>query len=249
MRDSEGMMTHLRNEYAPFFVEKPFPAAEANAFLEQHCPPYSHQFARPPDVGDYVTFIKRVKHSQPGPDGVPYEAWDMPDDSGALTLYNIGDSFHDNSPPPITFNESATLFMKKGEEEEDNVEVIREPFATRPIGMKNTDNKIVAGTHVSMYRRDMQLSTHPSQRGVVPGRQLTRNVFDLDSAGRIAAMRTIAHNERGAAHLGDSRFHIALLAMFDFASAFPSIFHKWNFAVLFARGFPIGFINFVSCLY
>jgi len=152
--------------------------------------------------------------------------------------------------PPIAFNASSTIFLIKGELEEDQVEVIRDPSATRPLGLKNSDNKIVTGVTIEKYRSDMQASTHSTQRGFVPGRQLSRNVLDLDAAARIGGMRAILHNESNQCEsLKHHNYHIALLAFFDFASAFPSILHGWIMLVLEARRFPRGFISFIECLY
>ena len=56
-------------------------------------------------------------------------------------------------------------------------------------------------------------------------------------------------SHRSSLSLYHHSHHIALLAFFDFASAFPSVLHGWIMLVLKARGFPVGFINFIHCLY
>ena len=45
--------------------------------------------------------------------------------------------------PPIHFNKNVNVFIPKGENEDDAVEVIREATETRPLGLKSTDNKII----------------------------------------------------------------------------------------------------------
>ncbi len=42
---------------------------------------------------------------------------------------------------------------------------------------------------------------------------------------------------------------IPLLALFDFAAAFPSIIHGWILVCLRHRGFPPGFIAFIEAIY
>ena len=92
----------------------------------------------------------------------------------------------------------------------------------------------------------MQASTHPSQNGFVPGRQLTRNVLDLDSAARISSMRASDHNSQ--ASLNRSR-HVSILAFFDFVAAFPSLFHDWIFLVLSRRRIPLWYCNLITAIY
>jgi len=66
-------------------------------------------------------------------------------------------------------------------------------------------------------------------------------VIDLDSASRVFAFQNPSHPR--IARLP------AILAFFDFAAAFPSVFHQWIFLVLEYRGFPSGFIDFIRSLY
>jgi hypothetical protein len=42
---------------------------------------------------------------------------------------------------------------------------------------------------------------------------------------------------------------MAVLVLFDQATAFPSVFHDFIFAVLSALGFPLGFLNLCKALY
>ena len=141
---------------------------------------------------------------------------------------------------PFPFYASLGIFPPKGTCPQDQVEVIREPEKTRPLNLKNTDNKAICGTVISGYYQPMKESTHRTQRGFVPGRQLTQNVLDLDSASRILAFM----NRK----LGKNTLP-AVLALFDFIAAFPLVFHSWIMLVLELRGFPEGLIDFVKSLY
>ena len=78
----------------------------------------------------------------------------------------------------------------------------------------------------------------------MPDRFLVLNASDLDSAGRILAMRARFHNETTFA-----KKVIACLAFFDFAAAFASIIHGWIIAVLVFQGFPTRFVNLVKTLH
>ena len=106
------------------------------------------------------------------------------------------------------------MFLIKGEEDEDLISgPVRDAFQTRPLGLKNSDNKAITAVCTQKMREPMQASTHPSQNGFVPGRQLTRNVLDLDSAARISSMRASDHNSQ--ASLNRSR-HVSILVFLLF---------------------------------
>ena len=92
----------------------------------------------------------------------------------------------------------------------------------------------------------MQDGTHASQNGFVRKRQLLQNVVDLDSFARIFSTMAYCHNRDPAnAH----KMRIAILAFFDFASAFPSIAHAWIMIVLRAAKAPEWLINYITALY
>ena len=91
----------------------------------------------------------------------------------------------------------------------------------------------------------MKRSTHRTQRGFVPDRQLLHNVIDLDTAGRIFAAKALLHNDRKPCE----RIVRAVLAFFDFSTAFPSMFHGWIHATVKSRNFPVGARNFLKCLF
>jgi hypothetical protein len=131
--------------------------------------------------------------------------------------------------------------LPKGELAEDEVEIIRDGECTRPLGLKNTDNKVIVSATISTFRKDMRRSTHASQRGFVPGRLLVQNVLDLDAAARIQGMKAAIRH-------GGKSDRLAALALWDYAAAFPSMSHNWILHVLAQRKFPIGFQNFVRLI-
>ena len=65
--------------------------------------------------------------------------------------------------------------------------------------------------------------------------ELVLNIVDLDST--IRAMANRGHFSREA-----------ILALWDFLAAFPSIRHKWILAVFKAYKFPTGFLRFLEFL-
>ena len=136
----------------------------------------------------------------------------------------------------IEFNDSLPCFAPKGEEDGDSVEVIRAPCDTRPLALKNSDNKTVGGVFNRCCRDVIQHSASPLQRGFVPTRQLLENVIDLDAYGREYAVA----NPRS----------IPKLAFWDFATAVPSVAHAWMCLVLNFAGMPTNMVPLViECMY
>jgi hypothetical protein len=147
--------------------------------------------------------------------------------------------------PPAHFNSSLLVFLPKGESELDAQEVVRSAKDTRPISLKNSDNKAVTGALVGSFQQFAKEHTHKSQNGFVHKRFFLRNVLDLDSAARLFSMRFLSQET----DLEKSPELIPLLAFYDFAAAFPSVAHAWIFLVLEARKFPDWFVNSMRGIY
>ena len=129
------------------------------------------------------------------------------------------------SPPD--FDESSAIFVPKGSQPHDPVEVIREPLKTRPLNLKNTDNKIIVASNVRMLEPQYQKITHFTQNGFVKLRNFLRNLLDLDSAARIFSMIFMS-----ACSNPHNPSNIPILGAFDFEAAFPSVIHCWTWLVL-----------------
>jgi hypothetical protein len=89
------------------------------------------------------------------------------------------------------------VFIPKGENEDDAVEVIREATETRPLGLKSTDNKIIGAVWNISAKNALSSSACRIQRGFTPGRQMIENVMNLDTHARI-------FGSAGHCHFGDS---------------------------------------------
>ena len=72
--------------------------------------------------------------------------------------------------------------------------------------------------------------------GFVHGRQLIKNVVDLDTHARIFSMASNASL-------------LSALTFWDYAAVFPSVIHDWIFLVVAANGFPEGFCNLIDGIY
>ena len=158
-----------------------------------------------------------------------------------------------NSPPPPFFNLGLWIFpIKKVLPSDSPSNVSRSPKEARALTMKCTDNKASAAVVAGALSPVTRFTTHCSQNGFVPGRQLLNNVLVIDTVARINSLRDRASHP-------DSPFcgnippfavaSIAVTALFDFAAAFPSILHEWILLVLKSIDAPLGCITFVEHLY
>ncbi len=86
--------------------------------------------------------------------------------------------------PLVSFSASLLLFVPKGDEKADLVEIFRAEMDSEPQSLKDSSNKIIGGVQIAEYRSCAQQNTHRPQRRFVPGRLFLGNVLGLDSAAR-----------------------------------------------------------------
>ena len=121
----------------------------------------------PPNINAYINFIGGLRNSATGPDGIPYEGWKQAGVAGASTLYGVGCEYLAGIPSMRGFNYSLSASIGKGEEEGDILEMIRAAVDTRPLALKNSDNKIVGGALNASSKPAITESANRLQRGFV----------------------------------------------------------------------------------
>ena len=121
--------------------------ATAEEVIARCARPLDFSGVAPPTVDDFRAAASWARSSAPGRDGIPYEAWAAAGDSGASTLHAVCCSLLQGVPipMPISFNDGVMVFAPKGEREGDESAVFREAVDTRPLSLKNSDNKLVWG--------------------------------------------------------------------------------------------------------
>ena len=134
-----------------------------------------------------------------------------------------------------SFNCIAKVFIPNGEADPDE-EVIVAPEDTRPIGLKNTFNKIICGAWGHAIKFSVSEHLHHSQRGMVPDRNFINNAVDLDTMGRVYGLM-------------QDRSLLPIFAFFDIAAAYPSLSHAFLFLALQAFNLPQGALNVFKCMY
>ena len=219
-----------------FSVTRPINAQQAQQVLNQHAKPFDFSAVTPPDIDDYARVLRSLPHSAPGPDGIPYAGWNAAGWHGAKSLFLVGGFLMSGHTMPLDFNDSLSAFVPKGSDDLDEVLISRDATDTRPLSMKNSDNKTVGSVFNDKMKPVLSKQLCKLQRGFVPGEQLIENVLDLDTASRIHGMQSSAALK-------------PILALWDFAAAFPSVLHAWIFMVIRAYEFPGGAQNLINAMY
>ena len=134
------------------------------------------------------------------------------------------------------FNDAVSVFLPKPIDDAAHDMLNRSPEDTRPLALKNTDNKILAAAFNSGLSSTTPTWADPDQRGFVPNRQGVDNIIGFDTAMRIQDWTAPAAE-------------MPLGLCFDFKAAFPSISHSFLFLVLRAIGVPRGLERFLSAMY
>ena len=145
--------------------------------------------------------------------------------------------------PSQGFNDLLGVFLPKGSTDEDTAKSAkRSAENTRPLGLKNTDNKVVAAVTNRSITPTIATNSDKSQNGFVIGRQGIDNVIALDTQARI--QDHIAGNNKNL-----TTENIPIMPLYDFCAAFPSVAHEFIFIILTALKIPQGLYLFLKSIY
>ena len=133
----------------------------------------------------------------------------------------------------------------KGDFEEDYFEVVRKASDTRPLSMKNVDNKITVAANVSVLEPQFKNITNKCQNGFCPGRNYINNLVDIDASARIFSSKFEAADPR----IKSLAKNFPCISSNDFGAAFPSVSHEWLWTVPAHRCMPPRFIAFFKAIY
>ena len=216
------------------FSEKTIDEVLAHSFLRDFARPLPSDVTWTLPFEQFDDVIKRCRDSAAGPDGLPYSAWFHAPVEFRQTLYTLYVSLleTDLQPEPC-FNNAWLVLLPKGQDESDEAVISRGPGETRPLSVSNTDCKIVACACNESLKAALPRWAKYEQRGFVMGRQLVDNVIDIDAVSHVAA-----------AQCSD-----AVLALFDFANAFPSVAWAYLFLMLAYSGMPQHMARMIKKLY
>ena len=247
----------IAHMWAPVFSHKDTNTSQAEKILALYTKHVKWDWSaiNPPTLEHTTQYFEKAKNSAPGWDGIPNAAYKHGGLETQESVFLITQSLINGSPPPPNHNLGIWIFPRKKPSpslDPPPMPLHLAPKETRSLTLKCTDNKANCSTTIACIAPLTKLTTHSSQNGFVPGRQLLQNPVDIDTCSRINAFLCMAR--RSVASL-DAPLDpllaslLAITALFDFAAAFPSIIHQWIFLVLEAIQAPSGFINLVRSMY
>ena len=136
----------------------------------------------------------------------------------------------DGSPMPAGFNDTLKVFIPKNTDSP-----FYSPEAVRPLGLKNTDNKTISAVTNNALKPAISDYISSVQAGFVAGRNFVENMVLADTFARCYGMLPASF--------------LPLIALFDFAAAFPPVAHDWIHLVIEAAGLPQGIVNLFREIY
>lgn len=210
--------------------------------------PFPHQVPRtwsqrfdfgdcpPPVRSDVRNCLRVLLDNAPGPDCIPHLAWRSCGEDGVATLQNVCAWLAEGNRPPNWFNQSIMFSGPKVKRMMTQTLMLLEMCLLHvPFSLNNPDKKIVCSVTNFKLSGAVAKASHKIQQGFVKGRRLLANVVDLD------VHACCSSNE-------DDWSTTPLLVFYDFAAAFPSVFHCRIVLAFTYIGCPIGLISIIGGL-
>ena len=153
-------------------------------FLETQGAKWLMAHVAPTGFQEFVQFLKALKDSAPGPDGIPYSCYKALIDTMAMLFFYANLILLQGGLLGEHFNSQRGCSIPKNSPPEGC-----DPRADelRTLGLKNTDNKAITLTNCAQFRDVVSDNTASIQRGFVGGRQFVFDIVDLDCFARAQA--------------------------------------------------------------
>ena len=237
--DKDSMADALRTDWSPTVQATPdcfrqhLALEELKPFVQNASETWGK--IRPPDTDKFYKSSQFAKPSKPGPDTAPYSGWCSL--LGAETLQLMFFWLSSVLFWCLTFNDSFAAFLPKGDQAEDSKGFIsRSTSDVRPLGLKNSNDKIIDITANRAFSPITSSHVHEAQNGFCSGRNFLHNCIDIDTHGRISSYEHLWHL-------------LPIILTFDFAAAFASIYHSFIFWLLGEMGCPQSTLNLLQAFY
>ena len=245
----------LADFWAPVFKKQPIDKKLAKAILKDHQNPYTGNQNIVLEDLHFTEFLRRARHSATGPDGVPYLALLKGSPKVATSLRLVTEHLMAGGNPAEDFNESFIALPAKDTKEEDKTAVVRPPDETRPLNLKNCDNKTCTGVINEILSDELPRWACKEQRGFVRYRQGLDNIIGMDTSARVLDFQCSEvlgdplTSSDSSCDLMARTFQIAFLVLFDFKTAFPSVAYAYLVLCLHIGQFPEDIIRFFKAIY
>ena len=133
-------------------------------------------------------YLQKLKHTGSGKDGVHSFCFKLGGQYVVQYLVRLIDGFFNCKQLPEDINDGLLVFLSKADKDDDkdlsSEGVYRSPLDLRPLTLKNSENKVVAGVINWIIKLVVERAACSIQNGFVGGRQLIQNPVDLDFRAR-----------------------------------------------------------------
>ena len=121
------------------------------------------------------------------------------------------------------FNASLMVCLpKSAKKQTEQGQDLCTPSETRPITITNADNRVIASAFRLRWEPLLEPLVSRSQRGFLRGRSMIQNILDVEHSSQCAGLTC----------------QDAVVILFDFTAAFPSVDRDFLKASLAAAGLP-----------
>ena len=171
IRDPIGKARALQQAWSPTFEKvHTAPGDEIDDFLREHGSTFDFSSCTSPVASTYRHLLHFLQNSGAGVDGLPYQAYISAPEILIPFLVRATNWMANGQPMSLYFNNLRQVFIPKGNEEGDGIELIRSPDNTRPLGLKNTFNKLIAAATNHCIKRAIARDACHIQNGFLASR-------------------------------------------------------------------------------
>jgi endonuclease/exonuclease/phosphatase family metal-dependent hydrolase len=211
LTSSAAMSGALRAHWQEVFDAKPICNDTADLLIGRLAAPKLELLVLPPPDA-VARYIRSMRDSAPGPDGIPYSAWLAAGALGAQSICDVFQHVLDGGAFPVDARTSLMVFISKAGK--DGATAKAEEM--RPISLTNTDAKLWASLLNFGLARSFEPIIDSVQKGFVRGRRGSDHVIQLDLQAHCLSMQ--APNPA--------------IILADLKAAFPSVAHAFIRKVL-----------------
>ena len=197
---------------------------DIHTYLRNYNKQLDTNLVKPISIEIVLQALAHTGNSAVGPDGIPFAAYRTLAEVAGPLLYDLALLLGTPKPRTPNFNLALLLLLPK-----DDTQLIDHQ---RPLGINNTDNRILSNVFLLCILEAVQKLIDPAQKMFLPNRQMTDHIRQFNDL-----FYTAAHE--------DLDFFILFC---DNTKAFDSMFHDFIHAVLQKQGFPCWFLHVIKNL-
>ena len=186
--DPQSVTSALVAHWLPVFTATATDTALAETFLDEVRDGLSFNWseARPNTTSSFERSIRSSRFDTgPGEDGIPYSGYHPISRLASRVFSSVSRRIVSDEEVPDRHNYTVLNFPPKKLSVFNDLGALVPPEQTRPIGKKNSSNKIVSKTWAWNFNPVFVLWISWIQKGFVPGRNFLINVLELDLFSRI----------------------------------------------------------------